>query len=119
MSRDLLSLLQPWSCPLSTKSEDYLSVWGCRWWEDIKNVFSVKKNHFTKQISKRFASYRHFVTGVVRVSPVLWYFRYIASIFLTRHKCPWFMKQHGNIGAGGQLFRLTGDLVLISLRLRL
>ena len=26
------------------------------------------------------------VTGVVGVSPVLWYFRYIASIFLTLHK---------------------------------
>jgi len=21
---------RPWNCPLSTKSEDYLSVWGCR-----------------------------------------------------------------------------------------
>ena len=30
------------------------------------------------------------VTGVVGVSPALWYFRYIASIFLTLHKrlCP-------------------------------
>jgi hypothetical protein len=26
------------------------------------------------------------VTGVVGVSPALWYFRYIASIFLTLHK---------------------------------
>ena len=26
------------------------------------------------------------VTGVVGVSPALWYFRYIASIFLNRHK---------------------------------
>ena len=31
MSRNLLSLLQPRRCPLSAKSEDYLSVWGCRW----------------------------------------------------------------------------------------
>ena len=23
--------LLPLRCPLSTKSEDYLSVWGCRW----------------------------------------------------------------------------------------
>ena len=27
------------------------------------------------------------VTGVVGVSPALWYFRYIASIFFTLHKC--------------------------------
>ena len=27
------------------------------------------------------------VTGVVEVSPALWYFRYIVSIFLTLHKC--------------------------------
>ena len=27
------------------------------------------------------------VTGVVGVSPALWYFRYIASLFLTLHKC--------------------------------
>ena len=45
------------------------------------------------QISKRFASYQHFdrgnrgwSDGVVGVSPALWYFRYIASIFLTLHK---------------------------------
>ena len=30
------------------------------------------------------------VTGVVGVSPALWYFRYIASIFLTLHKRLWF-----------------------------
>jgi hypothetical protein len=61
-----------------------------------KNGFSLKKNHFTTQISKRFASYRHFdrgnsveVTGVVGVSPFLWYFRYIASIFFTLHKRLW------------------------------
>ena len=29
------------------------------------------------------------VTGVVGVSPALWYFRYIASIFLTLHKRLW------------------------------
>ena len=29
------------------------------------------------------------VTGVVGVSPALWYFRYIASIFVTLHKRPW------------------------------
>jgi hypothetical protein len=29
------------------------------------------------------------VTGVVGVSPALWYFRYIASIFLNRHKRLW------------------------------
>jgi hypothetical protein len=29
------------------------------------------------------------VTGVVGVSPFLWYFRYIASIFLTLHKRLW------------------------------
>ena len=29
------------------------------------------------------------VTGVVGVSPTLWYFRYIASIFLTPHKRLW------------------------------
>ena len=61
-----------------------------------RNVFSFKKNHFTMQISKRFASYRHFDRGnsgwsdrvsVVGVSLALWYFRYIASIFLTLHKC--------------------------------
>jgi hypothetical protein len=28
MPHDLLSLLQPRSCPVSKKSEDYLSVWG-------------------------------------------------------------------------------------------
>ena len=33
------------------------------------------------------------VTGVVRVSPALWYFRYIASIFLTLHKRLWFDRQ--------------------------
>jgi hypothetical protein len=31
------------------------------------------------------------VTGVVGVSPALWYFRYRASIFLTLHKCLWFI----------------------------
>jgi hypothetical protein len=30
------------------------------------------------------------VTGVVGVSPAFWYFRYIASIFLTLHKHLWF-----------------------------
>ena len=55
--------LLPLGCPLSTKSEDYLSVWGCRWQEDIKNGFFLKKNHFTTQISRRFASYRHFDGG--------------------------------------------------------
>jgi hypothetical protein len=30
------------------------------------------------------------VTGVVGVSPALWYFRYIESIFLTLHKRLWF-----------------------------
>jgi hypothetical protein len=29
------------------------------------------------------------VTGVVGASPALWYFRYIASIFLTLHKHLW------------------------------
>ena len=29
------------------------------------------------------------LTGVVGASPALWYFRYIASIFLTLHKCLW------------------------------
>ena len=29
------------------------------------------------------------VTGVVGVSPALWYFRYIASIFLPLHKRLW------------------------------
>jgi hypothetical protein len=29
------------------------------------------------------------VTGIVGVSPALWYFRYIASIFLTLHKRLW------------------------------
>ena len=29
------------------------------------------------------------VTGVVGVNPALWYFRYIASIFLTLHKRLW------------------------------
>ena len=28
-----------------------------------KNGFSLKKNHFTTQISRRFASYRHFDGG--------------------------------------------------------
>jgi hypothetical protein len=53
-----------------------------------KNGFSLKKNHFTTQISRRFVSYRHFdrvnsdgsESGlVVFLGP--------ASIFLTRHKC--------------------------------
>jgi hypothetical protein len=30
------------------------------------------------------------VRGVVGVSPALWYFRYIANIFLTLHKRLWF-----------------------------
>ena len=29
------------------------------------------------------------MTGVVGVSPALWYFKYIASIFLTLHKLLW------------------------------
>jgi hypothetical protein len=60
-------------------------------------VFSLKKNHFTTQISKRFASYRHFDRGNSGwsnrgsrvVSPSFWYFRYIASIYLTLHKRLW------------------------------
>ena len=45
MSCDLLSLLQPRRCPLSTKSEDYLSVWECRWYEDIeKRVFLEERS---------------------------------------------------------------------------
>ena len=63
MSRDLISRLLPRRCPQSTKSEDHLSVWGCRWQEDIKNGFCLKKNHFTTQIIKRFVSYRHFDRG--------------------------------------------------------
>ena len=37
------------------------------------------------------------VTGVVGVSPALWYFRYIASIFLILHKRLWTMcmKKYG------------------------
>ena len=104
MSHDLLSLLLPRRCPQSTKSEDYLSVWGCRWQEDIQNGFSLKKNHFTTKISKRFVSYRHHlteeiaveVTEVVGVSPALWYFRYIASIFLALHKRLWSTLLHVN-----------------------
>ena len=34
------------------------------------------------------------VTGVVGVSPALWYFRYIASIFLTLHKRLWSNRPH-------------------------
>jgi len=36
------------------------------------------------------------VTGVVGVSPALWYFRYIASIFLTLHKRLWLHKTKKN-----------------------
>ena len=49
---------------------------------NIKNGFSLKKNHLTTQISRRFASYRHFdgemaveLTGLVGENPALWYFR--------------------------------------------
>jgi hypothetical protein len=39
------------------------------------------------------------VTGVVGVSPALWYFKYIASIFLTLHKRLWLslenIRRHG------------------------
>jgi hypothetical protein len=69
-----------------------------------KNGFSLKKNHFTTQISKQSASYRHFdrgnsveVTGEVGVSPVLWYCRYIASICLTLHKRLWLQYKIGII----------------------
>ena len=62
-----------------------------------KKGFTLKKNHFTTQISKRFASYRHFDRGnsgwsdrdIRVVSPAFWYFRYIASIYLTLHKRLW------------------------------
>jgi hypothetical protein len=35
----------------------------CLWHRWAKNGFSLKKNHLTTQISKRFASYRHFDRG--------------------------------------------------------
>ena len=65
--------------------------------EDIKKGFSLKKNHFTTQISKRCACYRHFDRGNSGwsdrgsrvVSPAFWYIRYIASIYLTLHKRMW------------------------------
>ena len=37
------------------------------------------------------------VTGVVGVSPALWYFRYIAGIFLTLHKRLCFVRKHIDI----------------------
>ena len=37
----------------------HMTLW-VRW---AKNRFSLKKNHFTMQISKRFVSYRHFDRG--------------------------------------------------------
>ena len=45
------------------------------------------------------------VTGVVGVSPALWYFRYIASIFLTLHKRLCFMcSLHVIHGVGSNQF---------------
>ena len=60
-----------------------------------KNGFSLKKTHFTmaillvsdlRPINILTREIMVEVTGVVGVSPALWYFRYIASICLTLHK---------------------------------
>jgi hypothetical protein len=79
---------------LSTKSEDFLSVWGCRWKEDIKKtgfpyrkIISLRKVvSDLRPIDILTGELAIEVTGLVGVSPALWYFRYIASIFLTLHK---------------------------------
>jgi hypothetical protein len=86
ISRDLFSFLRLWKCPLSTKSEDYMSAWGCTW----RKIISLRKlvsdvrpiDILTGEIAVE-------VTGIVGVSPFLWYFRYIASIFFTLHKRLW------------------------------
>ena len=56
----------------------------------------MKKNHFTTQIRSDLRPIDILteeiaieVTGVVGVGPALWYFRYIASIFLTLYKRLW------------------------------
>jgi hypothetical protein len=63
---------------LSTKSEDYLSVWGCRWYEDIEMCFPLRK---IISLCKLVSDLRPIdiltgeiaveVTGVVGVSPAL------------------------------------------------
>jgi hypothetical protein len=50
------------------------------------------------------------VTGVVGVSPALWYFRYIASIFFTLHKRLW-----PTVGGSLRVLRLLPPLKLVAL----
>ena len=62
-------------------------------------VGRYKKRVFLEEISFHYTNLRPIdilteeiaieVTGIVGVSPALWYFRYIASIFLTLHKRLW------------------------------
>jgi hypothetical protein len=52
----LKQIVQPIKKPVETFFENIKAF-------RIKNGFSLKKNHFATQISKRFASYRHFDRG--------------------------------------------------------
>jgi hypothetical protein len=57
------------------------------------------------------------VTGVVGVSPALWYFRYIASIFLTLHKRLWLQVQSFSFKQNIIYLRFTFSVMMVECKI--